>query len=236
MYEKEDGMINKCKANKKDIQNINKEGNFYKCPNYHINNREKEKIRKFYCNVIGIKSETVLEELAENSRIWKLNAKTLLVKENEKVEQISFLYKTGGIVKAYYRNQKGKIQIHCFAHLPGEPLVGIMNLDRNMTTFLTVEAVTDCEIVSTSAAVIHRLSRESIEVALVCNRMQGISALREYEYRKVILTCTPAQRYEYFLDAYPELIEKVNKKDVASYLNMTPECFSRMLKVNKNIL
>lgn len=195
-----------------------------------MNSREKDKIKKFYHDIIGIKSETVLQTLAENSRIRKLNTKTLLIKENEKVEQISFLYKMGGILKAYYKNQKGKNQIHCFAHLPGEPLVGIMNLDRNMTSFLTVEAVTDCEIISISASVIQKLSRESIEVALTCNRMQGISALREYEYRKVILTCTPAQRYEYFLEAYPEIMDYLNKKDVASYLNMTPECFSRMLK------
>ena len=201
-----------------------------------MNNKEKDKIKKFYHDIIGIKSETVIQELAENSRIRKLNEKDLLVKEKEKVEEISFLYKVGGIVKAYYKNQKGKNQIHCFAHLPGEPLVGIMNLNKNMATFLTVEAVTDCEIVSTSAEVIQMLSRESIEVALVCNRMQGITALREYEYRKVILTCTPAQRYEYFLDAYPELIEKVNKKDVASYLNMTPECFSRMLKETRDFI
>ena len=199
-----------------------------------MNNKEKDKIKKFYHDIIGIKSETVIQELAKNSRIRKLNAKDLLVKEKEKVEEISFLYKVGGIVKSYYKSQKGKNQIHCFAHLPGEPLVGIMNLDKNMVAFLTVEAVTDCEIVSTSAEVIQMLSRESIEVALVCNRMQGISALREYEYRKVILTCTPAQRYEYFLDAYPELIVKVNKKDVASYLNMTPECFSRMLKETRD--
>lgn len=195
-----------------------------------MNSREKDKIKKFYHDIIGIKSETVLQTLAENSRIRKLNTKTLLIKENEKVEQISFLYKMGGILKAYYKNQKGKNQIHCFAHLPGEPLVGIMNLDRNMSSFLTVEAVTDCEIISISASVIQKLSRESIEVALTCNRMQGISALREYEYRKVILTCTPAQRYEYFLEAYPEIMDYLNKKDVASYLNMTPECFSRMLK------
>lgn len=195
-----------------------------------MNSREKDKIKKFYHDIIGIKSETVLQTLAENSRIRKLNTKTLLIKENEKVEQISFLYKMGGILKAYYKNQKGKNQIHCFAHLSGEPLVGIMNLDRNMTSFLTVEAVTDCEIISTSASVIQKLSWESIEVALTCNRMQGISALREYEYRKVILTCTPAQRYEYFLEAYPEIMDYLNKKDVASYLNMTPECFSRMLK------
>lgn len=195
-----------------------------------MDNREKNKIRKFYRDTIGIKTEAVLQKLTENSQICRLNAKDLLIRENERVEKISFLYKIGGIAKAYYKNQKGKNQIHCFAHLPGEPLVGIMNLDRNMTSFLTVEAVTDCEIVSTSASIIQRLSRENIEVALVCNRMQGISALREYEYRKVILTCTPAQRYAYFLETYPEIVEELNKKDVASYLNMTPECFSRMLK------
>mgnify|MGYP001660581606 len=46
----------------------------------------------------------------------------------------------------------------------------------------------------------------------------------------MILTCNPVQRYEYFLETYPGLEKKVNKKDIASYLNMTPECFSRMLK------
>ena len=65
-----------------------------------------DKIKKFYGDTIGIKSEAVIQILTENSRIDRLNAKTLLIKENEKVEQISFLYKIGGIVKAYYKNQK----------------------------------------------------------------------------------------------------------------------------------
>lgn len=64
-----------------------------------MNNKEKDKIKKFYHDIIGIKSETVIQELAENSRIRKLNAKDLLVKEKEKVEEISFLYKVGGIIK-----------------------------------------------------------------------------------------------------------------------------------------
>lgn len=47
---------------------------------------KREKLKDFFHNVIGIKSEAVLEVLAENSEICKLKAKTLLMKENEKVK------------------------------------------------------------------------------------------------------------------------------------------------------
>ena len=194
------------------------------------NSGEKEKLKKFFRNVIGVKLEGWVEVLAENSEICEMKAKTLLMKENDKIDEIPFLYKMGGLVKAYYEKAEGKKQIHCFAHLPGEPLVGIVNLDKQMTSFLTVELITDCEIVNVSADVIQKLSRENIEIALICNRMLSVSSMREYEYRKMILTCNPAQRYEYFLETYPGFVGKVSKKDIASYLNITPECLSRVLK------
>ena len=69
-------------------------------------------------------------------------------------------------------------------------MVGIMNLDKQITSFLTVELITDCEIVRISADVLRKLAMENIEIALVC---------------KMILTCNPVQRYEYFLETYPGL-------------------------------
>ena len=44
---------------------------------------EEEKLKDFFHNVIGIKSEAVLEVLAENSEICKLKAKTLLMKDGK---------------------------------------------------------------------------------------------------------------------------------------------------------
>ena len=42
-------------------------------------------------------------------------------------------------------------------------MVGIMNLDKQITSFLTVELITDCEIVRISADVLRKLAMENIE-------------------------------------------------------------------------
>ena len=73
---------------------------------------EEEKLKDFFHNVIGIKSEAVLEVLAENSEICNLKARTLLMKENEKVDEISFLYKKGGLVKSYYEKNLSVFALH----------------------------------------------------------------------------------------------------------------------------
>ena len=112
----------------------------------------------------------------------------------------------------------------------GEPVTGIVNLDRHMVSLLTVEAVRDCELISTSVDCLRELAQSCQEIALVCNRMIGINVIRNIEHEKVITSSRVEDRYRYFLEIYPDLVEKVSKKDIASYLNMTPESLSRLLK------
>ena len=127
-------------------------------------------------------------------------------------------------------DKEGKNRIHCFAHHVGEPVTGIVNLDRHMVSLLTVEAVRDCELISISADCLRELVQSCQEIALACNRMIGINVIRNMEYEKVITSSRVEDRYRYFLEIYPDLVEKVSKKDIASYLNMTPESLSRLLK------
>ncbi len=178
--------------------------------------------------VYGIKSEAVQEAFLSKARIHKLSAKDILIQENEAVHEVPFLLQ--GITKGYSKNFKGDIQVHCFQHLKGEVPLGITYLSFPMITMHTIEAVTPCRIALLPLEFIYELTKTNLEAALVCNRMVGRCSRKVYEEKQILLQYNLSQRYEYFRDTYPDLLPYLNKKDIASFLNMTPESFSRVLK------
>ena len=63
-------------------------------------------IKEFFKNKIRIKDEEVLNQLASNAYERKFNAKEIIIKENDKVEEIPFLI--SGVLKGYYKDQIAK--------------------------------------------------------------------------------------------------------------------------------
>lgn len=46
--------------------------------------------------------------------------------------------------------------------------------------------------------------------------------------KQVLAQCTALQRYQWFLEEYPGIIDQVNNKYIASFLGMTPVSLSRL--------
>lgn len=72
------------------------------------------------------------------------------------------------------------------------------------------------------------LQKSYHEVTLFYNRLL-IKALNEHWRLKQILNqYTAIQRYQWFLQEYPDLINRVSNKHIASFIGMTPVTLSRL--------
>ena len=87
-------------------------------------------------------------------------------------------------------------------------------------TLLLVIHHKDLEELYEKSRALQKLGRLMAEYNYVL-AMQRIYSLRQED---------PADRYEHLLALYPNLINRIPQRYIASYLNISPEAFSRLLK------
>ena len=47
----------------------------------------------------------------------------------------------------------------------------------------------------------------------------------------MLMSSSAIERYQHFVETYPDIIQRVPQKMIASYLGITPEALSRVRKV-----
>ena len=57
---------------------------------------------------------------------------------------------------------------------------------------------------------------------------------RHWEIKTMLYKCTAKERYEWFLENYPGLIDQVTNKYIASFLRMSPVTLSRLKTLHKS--
>ncbi len=50
----------------------------------------------------------------------------------------------------------------------------------------------------------------------------------------MLMSSTAIERYEHFIETYPDIVQRVPQKMIASYLGITPEALSRAKKERLN--
>ncbi len=160
----------------------------------------------------------------ENFRRELVRKGDFLIVSGERHQAISFLIK--GVARGYLIDADGREITDCFAFHTGDVLMGCSQLDE--VSQINIEAVTECEVYQIPVAVVKGLIQKYPELLLTYNQflLRGIS--RHWEIKMSLCRYRAAERYQWFLDAYPGLIDIVSNKDVASFLGITPVTLSRL--------
>ncbi|WP_426667300.1 Crp/Fnr family transcriptional regulator [Mucilaginibacter sp. McL0603] len=172
----------------------------------HLNEKEKE----FFVSLL---------------RPMKLKRRQMLLKEGEICRYSSFV--TSGCLRGYSVDENGFEHVLNFA--PQNWWIADMySLITQKPGVLNIEALEDTEILTLS-----KVNQEELYVKVpVFERFFRIiieNSLVTYQQRILDnLSLTAEERYNNFCKRYPTLITSLPSKQIAAYIGVTPEFFSKM--------
>jgi len=148
--------------------------------------------------------------------------KTLEIKKGQILQRIgehdTKIYQVvSGLLRSYSIDEKGKEHIFMFAP---EGWVIADTAPPEMPGTLLIDALEDSVIIQREKD----LSKEN-QPAKVMKRLYVL------QQRIIMLMSASAlERYEHFIETYPDIVQRVPQKMIASYLGITPEALSTVKK------
>ncbi len=128
----------------------------------------------------------------------------------------SKVYKVeSGLLRGYTIDEKGKEHIFMFA--PEGWVIGD-NVSVHAPADLFIEALEDSIIITYTKD----LDKHTPAIHALVNRLEVLQ-------KRVIMlmSATALERYDHFVETYPELLQRVPQRLIASYLGITPEALSK---------
>lgn len=153
------------------------------------------------------------------------------VTEGQSPKKVGFVVK--GLFSQYHISEKGEVIIKAF--FPEQRLAASVSamLSRKPSLF-TITALEDTTVMEYDFYEFKKLSQKFMDIAAFYITYMELHWIIEKEPFEVSLRYdTATKRYEDFLQKYPNLITRLKKHHIASYLGITPAQLSRIFLANK---
>lgn len=151
---------------------------------------------------------------------------TILSKQGER---LSHFYRVDcGIVRALYTH--GNSSITTEFYFPGEMITCFIPAYTGEHMLQSLEAITHATITCCPLEVFKKRIVENTETRDFFDKVVAVFMLEQQNRSQVFRTCSAIERYEYLLRNYPEYLETIPLKYLASFIDMKRETLSRMRK------
>lgn len=178
----------------------------------------------FFTDILPIPDEALRAQLVSLAQFRHLSKGELLIREGEPINQLSFLL--SGILRGFFLDYNGRDITDCFGAKCGVPAIPVFQLDA--PSRISIEALTDCQLLCIPVADAIALLQNDVRTVHIYNSLLRNSLLEHWQIKTVLHKRTSMERYQWFLQAYPGLIDQVTHRYIASFLEMSPVTLSRL--------
>ena len=183
----------------------------------------------FYGNILGLTDQKLISEAVKASEFRTLRQGEYLIRQGTVPTQLYFLLE--GIVRGFMLDVNGRDITDCICFRRGEPIMP--DNDFTQPASITIEALEDCELICIPLAEVEHMLKNYPFLWELYQRFLLHSANMHRELKIATYQYSAVQRYQWFLEKYPGLIDQIPHKYIASLLNMTPVTLSKMRKILK---
>lgn len=125
-------------------------------------------------------------------------------------------YVHSGLLRSYTIDEKGKEHIYMFAPEGWTVADGVL---PSLPCELFIDALEDSVVIVTEK----NISEKALDTIKIRKRMWVM------QQRIIMLMSSSAlERYDHFLATYPDIVQRVSQRMIASYLGITPEALSKV--------
>lgn len=173
--------------------------------------------------------------LNESEKLHLRNA--LSIKEVERKGMIlrqgqicrNLYYVESGSLRAFNLNEQGKESTIMFAIR--DWWITDMNAFVNQKTAqLSIEALEHCRLLELGFDTLESLYKDIPKFERFFRILFQNAYIREQQRSFHNIALSTQQRYQYFIDKYPDMVKKLTQKQIATYLGITPEFLSTVKK------
>lgn len=180
----------------------------------------------FYHDIYHLKNEELIQKFVKVTRRKQLKKGEFVVRAGEILNQVYFM--ESGIIRGYFLDADGREVTDCFCFQCGSTAMPFGQMELNVLSPISIEMLTDGNFFCVPISEVIALQKDYLEITQLYNRLL-VKALEEHRKLKQALNqYTALQRYQWFSQEYPGLIECVSNKYIASFLGMTPVTLSRL--------
>jgi len=182
-----------------------------------------ELIKKIKDNIhLSIEAEDYLISISKEKIVPK---GSILIRQGQRVNKIFFV--TGGCLRSYCIDKNGKEHTLHFA-IKNDWISDYIAIHGNESATLTIECLTESNIIEFNAEKINGMLKlfPELEPFQRGNLERLFVSLQKRILNQLQLSA--AERYDLFLEEYPDVEQHTRNYHIASYLGITQESLSRI--------
>lgn len=176
---------------------------------------------------LELKLNTDISELVDyESSIVNYKRGQTIVHEGDTMK--SFFFIINGIVRGYYIDDKGEDITKCFSTI--NKFCGTEGFRTKHEATFTIECLDDCCFIKLPYSLIEKAINFDEKLKDKVNKLFLDEVTNLEERAKKIVLLNAEARYIDFCKQYPEIINKIELRYIASYIGVRPASLSRIRK------